>query len=148
MSVRPLNGDTICLLKECDAGSKMATDSLEQVMKNVKTDELRELLEGYDRDHIKLGEDIHAMLREGGEEDKDPAPMAKAFAWIQTEMKMMLEGDEKQIASLLIDGCNMGTKSLSEYRNKYTAAEPEAVELCDRLYELEKRMTVDLEKYL
>lgn len=148
MATRPLNGDTVCLLKKCDSGSKMATDTIEQVMKNVKTDELRELLQKYNRDHIKLGEDIHALLREGGEEDQDPPGMAKAFAWIQTEMKMMMEGDEKQIASLLIDGCNMGTKSLSEYRNKYTEAEPKAVELCDRLYKLEKQMTNDLEQYL
>lgn len=148
METRSLNGDTVCLLRECNAGSKMATDSVEQVMKFVETKEMREILEKYDGEHVRLGEEITGRLKEGGEPEKDPAAMAKMGAWIQTEVRMQLDHDEKHIADLLIDGCNMGVKSLNEYRNKYTEAEPGAVELCDRLISLEKHMTEDLYRFL
>lgn len=143
-----VNGDTICLLQECNSGSKMATDSIEQVMRFVETSEMKQLLEKYNSEHIKLGEDITEALKEGGQDEKDPSTIAKMSAWIQTEAKMTLDHDEKHIASLLIDGCNMGVKSLNEYRNKYTGASPKAVDYCGRLCRLEKNMSEDLERFL
>ena len=38
------NKDTIHLLKECDAGSKMAVTSLDEVMESVQDEKLKELL--------------------------------------------------------------------------------------------------------
>ena len=148
MSTRPINGDTVCLLRECNAGSKMATNSIEQVRKHAKTDRMRDLLDHYNGEHAQLGEDIGAYLKEVGEDEKDPGKMAQAMSWIHTELKLTIDNEEKEIADLLIDGCNMGIKSLSEYRNKYSEAEPRAVELCDRLHRLEKQMADELEAFL
>lgn len=143
-----LNGDSVCLLRECNSGSKMATDSIEQVMKYVENSELRDVLEKYNSEHIKLGEGISAALREGGQAQKEPGTMAKMSAWVQTQAKMAIDHDEHHIASLLMDGCNMGIKSLNEYRNKYTEASPTAVDYCGRLCRLEKNMSEDLERFL
>lgn len=148
MEQTAMNGDTAALLKKCCAGSKMATNSLEQIQPYVHSEELSELLHNYNAKHIKLGEEIHALLREAGEEDKDPSPMAKAFSWIQSEVKLTMDSSEKEVASILVDGCNMGIKSLSEDLNKYSAASPKAQKLCDDMRKVEKQMTQDLEKYL
>lgn len=51
--------DTICLLKECNAGSKMAVSSIEDVLDKVKDSSMRKLLSESKSHHEKLCDDIH-----------------------------------------------------------------------------------------
>ncbi len=140
--------DTIELLKECDAGCKMAIDSMEQIVRHVTDAELESIITKYNGEHIKMEEDIHRMLNNVGAEGQNPNPMAKASSWIQSEIKMNLKADAKQAASLLTDGCNMGVKSLCEYKNSYKAADEKSVALCEKLCDIESRMADDLQKFL
>ena len=143
-----ISQDTVELLKECDAGCKMAIDSMEQISKYVSDDELKTLIEKYNGAHIKMEEEIHKLLNSIGEEDKEPNPIAKASSWIQSEVKMMMNCDSKQAAHLLTDGCNMGVKSLCKYKNQYVAADDKSVQMCERLCDLETNMTKELQGFL
>lgn len=145
---KALNGDSVALLKECDAGTKMATSSLEQIGEYIKTPELKELIHKYNADHIKLGEECHALLNEAGKDEKDPHPMAKAMSWLTSEMKLSVGGDEKKAAGILMDGCAMGIKSLSEYLNKYSGADDTVKRICEKLRKLEEDMHEKLEVYV
>lgn len=148
MSGQAVNGDTVSLLKECDSGCKMATDSMEQVGQFVSNSELSEVIAKYNHDHIALGEEIHQLLNEIGEMEQDPSLMAKAISWISSQVKMMVKDDTHQAASILTDGCNMGIKSLNEYRNEFAAADERATRICDKLIKMEKDFMEDLEKFL
>ena len=148
MVERDVNQDTVELLKECDAGCKMAIDSMEQISKYVTDDQLKTLITKYNGEHIKMEEDIHHVLNAMGEEDQEPNPIAKASSWIQSEVKMMLKGDTHQAASLLTDGCNMGIKSLHEYKNQYKAADDRSVNMCEKICNIETRMVEDLQSFL
>ena len=148
MVKREVGQDTIELLKECDAGCKMAVDSMEQIGKYVTDDQMKTIIKKYNGAHIKLEDEIHRMLNSFGEEDKEPNPIAKASSWIQSEVKMMLKGDSKQAAHLLTDGCNMGVTSLNQYKNQYKAADEKSVAICERLCDLETSMTKELQPYL
>jgi hypothetical protein len=148
MVKREYGQDTIELLKECDAGCKMAVDSMEQIGKYVTDNQMKSIIQKYNSAHIKLEDEIHRMLNSMGEEDKEPNPIAKASSWIQSEVKMMLKGDSKQAAHLLTDGCNMGVTSLNQYKNQYKAADDKSVAICERLCDLETSMTKELQPYL
>lgn len=148
MSGQAVNGDTVSLLKECDSGCKMATDSIEQIGQFVSNPELSEVIAKYNHDHIALGEDIHQLLNKIGEPEQDPSLMAKAFSWMSSQMKMMVKGDTHEAASILTDGCNMGIKSLNEYKNQYKAADADATRICEKLIQMEKDFMGDLEKFL
>ena len=148
MSKQDVSQDTIELLKECDAGCKMAIDSMEQIGKYVSDDQMKTVIQKYNGAHIKMEEDIHRMLNNLGEEGQGPNPIAKASSWIQSEVKMMMNCDTKQAAHLLTDGCNMGVKSLCEYKNQYKAADEKSVAMCEKLCDLEMKMTYDLQKFL
>ena len=104
--------DTIKLLKECDAGSKMAVSSLDDIMDRLENEKLRKLLNETKDHHAKLGNEIHSLLREYGCEEKEPNPMAKGMSWLKTNMKMSMDKSDATVADLLTDGCNMGIKSL------------------------------------
>ena len=139
--------DTICLLKECNSGCKSATNSMEQVLPFVKEHtELRELIERYNKQHIDIGDECHALLNEVQEDEKDPHPAAKVFSWFSTEMKLMVNDSATHVASLMVDGCHMGIKSLSGYLNQYTEASEESRKLTRKLIDLEKEFMDELLK--
>lgn len=148
MVKKDVSQDTVELLKECDAGCKMAIDSMEQIGRFVTDDQLKTLITKYNGAHIKMEEDIHRMLNNIGAEGQEPSPVAKLSSWAQARVKMMMNGDSKQAAGLLTDGCNMGIKSLWEYKNAYKAADEKSVGLCDKLCDLETKMATDLQKFL
>jgi len=143
-----MSNDTVKLLRECNAGCKSATNSMEQVLRYLDNEDLKILIDEYNDKHIKLGDECHQMLNELDEEEKDPNKMAKTFSWISTEVKLMMDDNSQKIAELMIDGCNMGIKSLSKYINQYKNASNESVDLAKRLIKIEQEFMNELLKYL
>lgn len=140
--------DTVCLLKECNAGCKSATNSMEQVQGYLKEGKLKEVIEQYNKQHITLGDQCHELLNEEEESEKDPHPMAKAFSWITTEMKLMTNEEENKIAEIMIDGCKMGIKSIKKYKKKYVNASKESVKIAEKLIDIEKKFMIEMLEYL
>ena len=143
-----MNEDTVSLLKECNSGCKMATNSMEQILPYIEDSKLKSMVVGYNDEHIKIGDECHNMLHEFQEEEQDPHITAKVFSRISTEVKLVINSDTHKIADLLIDGCNMGIKSLSEYFNKYNSASEESKDLAKRLIRVEQEFMKDLLEYL
>ena len=143
-----MSNDTVKLLRECNAGCKSATNSMEQVLRYLDNEDLKNLIDEYNDKHIKLGDECHHMLNELDEEEKDPDKMAKTFSWISTEVKLMMNDNSQKIAELMIDGCNLGIKSLSKYINQYKNASNESVDLAKRLIKIEQEFMNELLKYL
>ncbi len=135
--------DTVELLKECDSGSKTAVNSIKEVLDNVQSQKLLEIMSEALSEHEALGDDIHQMLNEFGESGKEPAPMARAMSWMKINMKMITSPDDKSVAGLMVDGCDMGIKKLNEYLNQYTGASDGAKRLAERLIKLEKSFRED-----
>ncbi|MDF2537842.1 MAG: hypothetical protein K0S76_863 [Herbinix sp.] len=143
-----MNEDTINLLKECNSGCKSATNSMEQVQPFIKNTELKLLIDEYNDKHIKLGDECHQMLNDRNKDEKDPGKMAMMFSWLSTEMKLMRDDDTHKIAELMIDGCNMGIKSLSRYINQYPTASKESMDLAKRLVKIEQDFMNSLLAYM
>lgn len=140
-----MNSDTIKLLKECNAGCKSATNSMEQVMPFVgESHGLHDILKKYNDEHISIGDECHALLNAVEEDEKDPHPAAKVFSWISTEMKLMMDSQPDHVAELLTDGCHMGIKSLSRYLNQYSEASEESRRLARKLIDCEKQFYDEL----
>ena len=55
--------DTIKLLKECDAGSKMAVTSLDEILEKIENENLKKLLIETKGHHEKLGNKIHSLKK-------------------------------------------------------------------------------------
>lgn len=143
-----MNEDTINLLKECNSGCKSGTNSMEQVLPYIKDEKLKSIIHEYNDKHIKIGDECHQLLNEYHKEEKDPKVSAKVFSWISTEMKLMMNDNTHEIADIMIDGCNMGIKSVSEYINKYKTATKESVDLAKKLVKTEQEFMNELLGYL
>lgn len=142
------NEDTICLLKECNAGVKMAVKSFDEVMDRIKSLEMRQQLEESRSKHKEIEEKTESRLNDYGEEDKEPSKMATAMAWMKINVKYATEPTDSEIASLMIDGCNMGIQSISRYFNKYPAADEEVKKMVDDIVKLEQKLMDELRFYL
>ncbi|MDD4773735.1 MAG: hypothetical protein PHZ09_09045 [Eubacteriales bacterium] len=121
---------------------------MEQVQPFIANDKLKSVIDAYNDKHIKIGDECHQMLNEYNEGEKDPPAMAKAYSWISTEVKLMMNDDTRKIADIMIDGCNMGIKSVSKYLNKYKAASEKSVSLAKELVRTEQNFMSVLLEYL
>ena len=140
--------DTVKLLRECDAGVQMGISSIDDVMDNVHSKELKHYLTQCRDEHIKLNDEIQAALHRFRDQGKDPNPMAKGMSWIKTNVKLSIDGSDETVADLITDGCNMGVKSLNRYLNEYEAADEKAKDITKRLINLEEKLAVDIRQYL
>ena len=144
-----VNSDTIKLLKECDAGSKMAVASIDDVVEKIRDSSMKSLLQESKDHHEKLGNEIHSLLMKYGSEEKDPNPMAKSMSKMKSNFMMgMKEDSDETAADLITDGCNMGIKSLYKYMNQYPNADKKVKDLCTRLISIEDQLRKELRGYL
>lgn len=143
-----MNEDTKHLLKECDAGTKMAVENINQLLPSIHNPDFRDGLEKYRNAHVSFGDQMHNLLSKSGEDSGDLSPMAKASARIMTSMKLVLDDSDKKIASMLTDGCNMGMKTIAKYLNQYANADITAKKIADNIIRLEESMMEDLREYL
>ncbi|MDD7215586.1 MAG: hypothetical protein PUH94_02830 [Firmicutes bacterium] len=140
--------DTISLLRECSAGIKMGTATIDGVLKSVDDKKLEEILSSSKDEHNRLGEETEKLLESCGRCEKEPGAMAKGMSWVKTNIMMAVDGGDHTIADLITDGCNMGIKSLSRYLNQYAAADEHSKDIAKKLISMEERLTVKMRDYL
>ena len=140
--------DTIKLLRECDAGIQMGVDSIDDVLNRVKSEKMREFLSKCKKEHQELDAEVQELLEKYRDDGKDPNPVAKGMSWMKTTMKMAMDESDATIADLMVDGCDMGVKSLSRYLNQYAAADEVSKDICKRLIKLEEKLGKQMRGYL
>jgi len=140
--------DTIKLLRECDAGIKMGTASIADVLDKVNDTKLKEMLENCKDQHQDLQKELESLLEEFHDDGKEPNPMAQGMSWIKTNVKLAMNDSDATITELMTDGCDMGIKSLSRYLNQYQAADHKAKTFAKKLIKLEEDLCQDLRAYL
>lgn len=140
--------DNIKLLRECDAGIKMGTKSIEDVIEYVRNSDFKKKLSDCKSEHEKLQSEVTKLLGEYNDDGKEPNVMAKSMSWLKTNAKLSWDDSDKTAADLITDGCNMGVKSLNRYLNQYKAAEEKAKDIAKRLINLEEQLAIDIRCFL
>ena len=140
--------DTVKLLRECDAGTKMGISSITEVLTHVKKEDFQKKLTVCTEEHEKLQTEIDRLLEKYHDAGKKPNPIAKGMSWMKTNMKLNMEDCDATVADLMTDGCNMGVKSLNRYLNQYKAADEVSKDIAKRLINLEEQLAIDIRQYL
>ena len=140
--------DTIKLLRECDAGTKMGITSIDEVICHSRSEDLQKKLTRCKEEHEQLQGEIQELLGKYKDDGKNPNPIAKGMSWMKTNMKLGMEDTDATIADLMTDGCNMGVKSLNRYLNQYKAADEVSKDITKRLINLEEKLAIDIRSFL
>jgi hypothetical protein len=140
--------DTIKLLGECERGVEMGIESIDTVMGSVSSDRMKKKLNFCKDEHGRLKDEIASLLKEYHDEPKGASPVIKGMSYMKTKMTLMMNSSDHKIADIMIDGCNMGVKSLSKYLNEYAAASERSKDIAKKLIALEEKLAVDLREYL
>ena len=88
------------------------------------------------------------MLARYGSNEETPGKMAELGAWMSVEMGMLMHPDQKEAAKKMMDGCNMGIQSVSEYVNKYPDADEDAHELAKKLIKIEEDFMEEMKEFV
>ncbi len=142
-----MDPNSIELLKECNKGSKMAVASISQVLPKIHSTDFCKLVDEYNKEHKEIERETSALLAQYGEDEPEPGKMATAMSFITTEFKTM-DDDDRKVAKILMDGCNMGIQSVSEYLNKYTEADKDVVKVARKLVKAEEHFMELVKEYL
>ncbi len=143
-----INGDTIKLLRECDAGVRMGISSIKEVLEYVSADDLKKILEESLDENQKVQSEINELLDEYHDDGKEPNVAAKSMSWLKTNIKLTFNESDKVIADLMTDGCHMGMKSLNKYLNQYQEADEKSKNLTKKLIGVQEKMAENVKKYL
>ena len=144
----PVRADTEGILRECDAGAKMGIDSIDEVIDRVQSEELRKALKNSRREHVALRNDIAEELDKNGFPGKDPSFMAELMSKGKIMGELLIDPTDSRIAELMIDGCDMGVKKLSQYINRFPQSDSPAVHLAERLVKTEQELADALRVFL
>ena len=142
--------DTINLLKECNSGITMGISSINNVLPYVTNPHIKEALLSSKEKHAKLGEEAHRALVSYRESRNPPHKMAKLMAdmKVKAQMMMTLDSKDRQIASSMTDGCNMGIKSIHKYLNKYNEADASSRNIAKELIGAEEDLRANMCQFL
>lgn len=144
-----MDNSTKKLLEECSVGCKMGIESMEQVQHHVTDAKIAATIEKSCSKHKELEEEISKILLRAGQPEKEPGVMVSTFSWMTTGVKMMTGEDEnKQAVKIIMNGCNMGTQSITETMHQCKDASSESISIAKKLIGMEENLRDDMQKYL
>lgn len=144
-----MDNSTKKLLEECSVGCKMGIESMEQVQHHVTDAKIAATIEKSCSKHKELEEEISKILLRAGQPEKEPGVMVSTFSWMTTGVKMMTGEDEnKQAVKIIMNGCNMGTQSITEAMHQCKDASSESISIAKKLIGMEENLRDDMQKYL
>ncbi len=146
---------TLMLLKQCSQGVETGVMSIVEALKHANDQSLREMLNDYKAEHERLRDEIQAHIEEcahGDPEETEKNTFSGSMAQTMAHMKMsveltLMERDTK-VAELITEGCDMGTRTLTQYINEYDKADQKSKNLAGKLVRMEDEMREKLRKYL
>jgi hypothetical protein len=140
--------DTVKLMKEACQGCKYAAESIKIARGYAKNRELGLILDNYTKDHELLQSRLSKKIKERGADEYSHPKMGAAMTKLHTNVSLTMNPSPSNIAKLMINGCNMGIKTLSKKRNESRFADKEARALINELIATEQQMASELLRFL
>ena len=140
--------DTASLLREVCQGCKYAIESIEIARKYATDERVASVLRASGESHKKIQRAASQGLKKEGVKEISHPAIGALMTKAQMNITLMLSSKPKSIAGVIIDGCNMGIKTVSKYKNRYPKASEECRGLADGLILAERELSSGMLKFL
>ena len=140
--------DTVTLLRKLSSGAKMGEESIKDTLKGVQSPQLRQCLESSQEEHVKIMQTAAGLLNAYGLKAQSPSPMAVGMSKLKTAMMLAAKPEDSTVASLIMNGCNVGIKNLTKDLNRLQGASAPAAAAARQLISNEIKLTEQMRKFL
>ena len=121
--------DTANLLKSCNVCCKYAIIGMKQALTFVENPRLKRTIELCLEKHFVFAEACSFILNGNGKSEKEPSALKLAVSRIKTDLKLTFSQSSRNVASVMVKGCNEGIKEICKSLERFSKAEGESVEL-------------------
>lgn len=142
-----MNSDTVKLLKSCNVGCKYANSGMEQVLPYVKNLRMKNAIELCNEKHYEIVSICSMLLRENGKNEKEPAPLKLATARIKTDVKLTFSPTTRTVASIMVNGCGVGTNAICKALKNFSKADGESVEIAKSIIKTQQEFMKEMIEY-
>ena len=125
-----------------------ALQSIDDLIKKSKDAEFNKLLNAQYKRYEKYNNELEDYAQKNGIELKENNWLEKVKLWSSIQMGTMTDNSTRHLAELMLTGTVMGTVNCYKARVDYKDASKEALELLDKLENMEEDNFNELKKYL
>ena len=143
-SIQYMN-DNQRLLRESAMGLRCACESIAIAKKYARDKKMRDTLSKYLTEHRSLYERARTLL---GQSYPKGTAMPLLMTKVHTGISLSLRNDSPRVADLMLNGCNMGMKSVASAKNKNPAATAEAITVANEIIRTEEAMHREMLKFV
>lgn len=140
--------ENIEMLNYIYQNAEMGKTTIEQILKEVKYLEFREVLKEQLKDYEYVVNKCDTLLSEEQKLPKGIDPMPKIMSYIKIKLDTLKDDSPSHIAEMIINGSTMGITEITKNLNKYSNINDNTKVLANRLLKIEQYNIEALKPYL
>jgi len=140
--------ENIEMLNYVYQNAEMGKTTIEQILKEVKDLEFRDVLKEQLKDYEYVASQCDDLLNVGGKLPKGIDVMPKIMSYFKIKMDTLKDDTSSHIAEMMINGSTMGITDITKNLNKYSNVDNNVKDLSSRLLKIEQDNIETLKPYL
>ena len=128
--------------------AEMGTTTIQQILKEVKDLEFKEILKEQLKDYEYVTNKADLLLNTEGRIPKGLDAMPKVMSYFKIKFDTLRDDTSSHIAEMMINGSTMGVTEITRNLNKYDDVENDVKDLASRLLKIEQDNIEALKPYL
>ena len=142
-----MNGN-VELLNFIYQNSQMGVITIKQLIGIAKEDDFKAHLESQYNEYDQIHNEAQRLLNQNGFDEKGISAFDKIRTYLMINMQTLTDKSSSHISEMLIIGSNMGVINAVKNIKKYNDAEPEILNLMERLLKFEENNVQELKEFL
>ncbi len=127
---------------------EMGVIGINDVIDKVKKSEFRTFLESQRQEYDEILNESETIFASYGAKEKELGKMVKINSKVMSEVKLMKNKEDSEIAKMMVEGTSKGIVKLENAMNSYNESDEEAVKLAEKLLSSLKNNIEGLKIYL
>lgn len=128
--------------------SEMGVNTISQLIGIVEDEDFKNHLKSQFDEYEEIHTAAKSLLNKNGYDEKGISALEKTRTYLMINMQTLTDKTPSHVSEMLIIGSNMGVIDAVKNIKRYQGAEPDIVELMERLLRFEENNVQQLKKFL
>ena len=128
--------------------AEMGVIGINDIVSKVKDEKFEKVLNEQKNEYQNICKESEDVLKKYGKHNEEIGIMAKVSSKVMSEISMLKDDSEKNIAKMMVEGTNKGIIEITEKLNLYENMDPEIIVLATKLKNTLEKNIDELKKYL